>query len=221
MLQAATLIDQTLTYQNDILASQLAEQLRTSRPRKEVSPIPTRLRKLKQFFQAAYNHFEGAVKTQATVSNAAEWLLDNFYVDAEVSADGHSWSMGAYATDYTEKTWPTNYSRRGRTYDYEGSKKIARPTKGYIWDHCKAAGVSYRSYGEFVRNGKTTNDPGTTRVATLKGHFDPWFRSFDMDYPDQLRADRFISELRRFEQLGGRIRYKADVVEILVRHRRK
>ncbi|MBO0721352.1 MAG: beta-propeller fold lactonase family protein, partial [Blastocatellia bacterium] len=32
-------------------------------------------------------------------------LLDNFYVDAEVSADGHSWSMGAYATDYVEKTW--------------------------------------------------------------------------------------------------------------------
>ena len=34
-------------------------------------------------------------------------LLDNFYVDAEVSADGHNWSMGAYATDYLEKTWPT------------------------------------------------------------------------------------------------------------------
>ena len=34
-------------------------------------------------------------------------LLDNFYCDAEVSADGHNWSMGAYATDYVEKTWPT------------------------------------------------------------------------------------------------------------------
>src|SRR5262249_25547873 len=27
-------------------------------------------------------------------------LLDNFYVDGEVSADGHEWSMGAYATDF-------------------------------------------------------------------------------------------------------------------------
>ncbi len=36
-------------------------------------------------------------------------LLDNFYVDAEVSADGHNWSMGGYATDYLEKTWPTGY----------------------------------------------------------------------------------------------------------------
>lgn len=30
-------------------------------------------------------------------------LLDNFYVDGEVSADGHNWSLGAYATDYLEK----------------------------------------------------------------------------------------------------------------------
>ena len=31
-------------------------------------------------------------------------LLDNFYVNAEVSADGHNWSMGGYADDYLEKT---------------------------------------------------------------------------------------------------------------------
>lgn len=40
-------------------------------------------------------------------------LLDNFYVDAEVGADGHNWSMAGYATDFTEKTWPSNYSGRG------------------------------------------------------------------------------------------------------------
>jgi phospholipase C len=34
-------------------------------------------------------------------------LLDNFYVDAEVSADGHNWSMAGYATDYVEKTCPS------------------------------------------------------------------------------------------------------------------
>ena len=52
-------------------------------------------------------------------------LLDNFYVDAEVSADGHNWSMGAYATDYLEKTWPTSYGGRGGTYDAEGNREIA------------------------------------------------------------------------------------------------
>ncbi len=64
-------------------------------------------------------------------------LLDNFYADAEVSADGHNWSMGAYATDYVEKTWPSQYSRRRRTYDYEGSSPIAAPSAGYIWDACR------------------------------------------------------------------------------------
>ncbi|HEX4591122.1 MAG TPA: beta-propeller fold lactonase family protein, partial [Gemmataceae bacterium] len=36
-------------------------------------------------------------------------LLDNFYCDGEVPADGHEWSMGAYATDYVEKVWPLAY----------------------------------------------------------------------------------------------------------------
>ena len=31
-------------------------------------------------------------------------LLDNFYVDGEVSSDGHNWSTSANATDYLEKT---------------------------------------------------------------------------------------------------------------------
>ena len=50
-------------------------------------------------------------------------LLDNFYCDGEVSADGHSWSMGAYATDYLEKIWPTSYGGRGGGYYGEGMNK--------------------------------------------------------------------------------------------------
>ena len=41
-------------------------------------------------------------------------LLDNFYVNGEVSADGHNWTMGAYATDYLEKNWPTSYGGQRR-----------------------------------------------------------------------------------------------------------
>ena len=77
-------------------------------------------------------------------------LLDNFYVDAEVSADGHSWSMGAYANDYNEKTWVTSYGGRGGTYDYEGQKNIASPKGGFLWDHALKARVSFRTYGEFA-----------------------------------------------------------------------
>jgi len=135
-------------------------------------------------------------------------LLDNFYCDGEVSADGHQWSMGAYATDFVEKTWPLSYrgspNKKLDIYVSEGNfDAIARPAGGYIWDRCAQAGVSYRSYGEWIESGKTAKDPGKAKVKTLEGHFDPYFRGFDLDYPDQKRADRFIEELKRFEKEGA------------------
>ncbi|HLJ94658.1 MAG TPA: bifunctional YncE family protein/alkaline phosphatase family protein [Gemmataceae bacterium] len=133
-------------------------------------------------------------------------LLDNFYCEGEVSADGHEWSMGAYATDFVEKVWPLVYrsgSKKKLTYPAEGHvDAIARPAGGYIWDRCAEAGVSYRSYGEWIINGKTDKDPGKASVKALEEHFDPWFRGFDLDYPDQKRVDRFLEELARFEKEG-------------------
>ena len=132
-------------------------------------------------------------------------LLDNFYVEGEVSADGHEWTMAAYATDYVEKFWPLSYGHnKSKKFAYpgEGHFPIATPAGGYLWDSALAAGVSFRSYGEFVQNGKTPNDPCKTRLKSLEGRFDPLFRSFDMDYPDVKRAERFISELHRFEKEG-------------------
>lgn len=132
-------------------------------------------------------------------------LLDNFYVESEVSADGHEWSMAAYATDFVEKSWPLVYrpgSKGVLKYPAEGAYDIATPAGGYIWDRCLAAGVSFRSYGEFVDNGPTPDDPGTAALPALEGHFDPHFRSYDLDYPDVKRAARFIEELKRFEAEG-------------------
>jgi len=132
-------------------------------------------------------------------------LLDDFYVDGEVSADGHEWSMGAYATDFVEKMWPMAYGhdRSGKfPYPSEGSFSIASPAGGYLWDRALEAGVSYRSYGEFVSNPRIANKPATTRIKALQGHFDEWFHGFDLDYWDTNRAQRFISELHRFETLG-------------------
>lgn len=104
-------------------------------------------------------------------------LLDNFYVDAEVSADGHNWSTAAYANDFVEKTWPTSYGGKGGNYDYEGTRRIAFPKKGFIWDYCQRAGVSYRTYGEFA-------DDFKPNYETLEGHFCPNYSSWDMDYQD-------------------------------------
>jgi YVTN family beta-propeller protein len=107
-------------------------------------------------------------------------LFDNFYVNAEVSADGHNWSMAAYATDYVEKTWPTLYGGKGGTYDYEGTRQITSPEKGYVWDYCQREGISYRSYGEFI------GDNGA-RLKALEGHFDPDFTGFKLSVMDTIR----------------------------------
>jgi YVTN family beta-propeller protein len=131
-------------------------------------------------------------------------LLDNFYVESEVSADGHEWSMGAYATDFVERIWPLGYRGDRRVpYPSEGAlDEVARPAGGYIWDKAAEKGVSYRSYGEWVANGKTAADPATASTKAIEGHFDPGFRSFDMDYPDVKRTDRFLEELAGFEKAG-------------------
>lgn len=135
-------------------------------------------------------------------------LLDNLYADAEVSADGHNWSMGAYATDYVEKTWPSQYSSRRKTYDYEGGAPIAAPSSGYIWDACKRAGISYRSYGEWVLNGAGPGGPMLARSPALVDHIDPQYRGFDLEYSDLDRAKRFLSELQRFEKEGAMPRFQ-------------
>jgi len=132
-------------------------------------------------------------------------LLDNFYADAEVSADGHEWSMAAYATDFVEKMWPMTYGHnRAKKFPYpaEGYFPVAAPAGGYLWDRARAAGMSYRIYGEFVDIFTPTNAPTWARLKALKGHIDEWYRSWDMSYSDLDRAARFISELRRFEAEG-------------------
>lgn len=108
-------------------------------------------------------------------------LLDNFYVDAEVSADGHNWSLSAYADDYTEKTWPTNYGGRGGTYDYEGQKQVSIAKGGFIWDHCLKAGISYRTYGEFA-------DDYKANIPSLEGKFCPYYTSWDQSVRDTTRV---------------------------------
>ena len=132
-------------------------------------------------------------------------LLDNFYADAEISADGHEWTMGAYASDFVQKMWRLQYGHnQSKKYVYpaEGVFPMATPAGGYLWDRAADAGVSYRSYGEFVANGKTPMDPSTPRVKALRGHLDEMYRGFDLDYPDAKRADRFLHELKRFEDDG-------------------
>ncbi len=143
-------------------------------------------------------------------------LFDRFFVNAEVSADGHNWSTAAYATDYVTKTVPSNYSGRGRTYDYEGSNRgkivdedddVNSPANGYLWDLALRKGISLRDYGEFVlsSNEDPREEPDQflpTRRALLavaSREYPPW----DLDIPDQRRADVWIADLHGFSAAGS------------------
>ncbi|HTD45985.1 MAG TPA: bifunctional YncE family protein/alkaline phosphatase family protein [bacterium] len=126
-------------------------------------------------------------------------LLDNFYADAEVSADGHNWAMAAIANDYVQKNWPANYSDRGRDFDFQGGQPAAYPRSGFLWDGAARAGVSYRVYGEFTEFGMV---PSRGTMPSLSGHVAPGFRGYDLTVPDQTRIDEWLKEFREFEQQG-------------------
>ena len=174
-------------------------------------------------------------------------LWDNFYVDADGSADGHNWSLAADASDYTERTM----LQPGRTYDYEGASEIAKTPGKYLWDVAAEAGVSYRDYGEWYSLDRelagnygraiaagtecegpvSTNYLGTAKTwhmlpgpavgpgqvvclpkqrlddekiqPRLAGHFDPKFRSWDLQYSDVDREAEWKREFDHFVAEGN------------------
>ncbi len=111
-------------------------------------------------------------------------LLDNFYVDGEVSADGHNWTLGGYSNDYLEKNWVTSYGGRGGTYDAEGTRKIANNKNGFIWDFAKRANISYRTYGEFA-------DDYKANIPVLENHFCTYYTSWDQSVRDTTRVGQW------------------------------
>lgn len=135
-------------------------------------------------------------------------VFDNFYVDAEVSYDGHAFSTGAYATDVVEKIWPTNYAHRGGAYLSEGGGEmrnrygnLAAPEDGYIWDACARAGKTVRSYGEFVSPNKAHRN--VAQVPGLLGRIDPAYTPFNLDVPDQKRADEWLRDFTALDRAGN------------------
>ena len=117
-------------------------------------------------------------------------LFDNFYADADVSADGQSWTVAAGVTDYIDKMWPITYSpgsrRRHRARDFEhvafADQFFTEPlafdrtifrgasalTRGYLWDNAFHEAVSFRNYGMYTRlPGDCTGAGNTSDVTHL------------------------------------------------------
>jgi YVTN family beta-propeller protein len=138
-------------------------------------------------------------------------LFDNFYVDADVSYNGHAFSTAAYSTDFIEKLWQTGYGgRNAGPYLAEGGGflrnafgNITAPQFGYLWDHAVRAGLTVRSYGEFVRHDKRLPNGDVTSVATvpgLVGLVAPAFAGWDLDIRDNKRVDFWLQEFNGFVQ---------------------
>jgi len=137
-------------------------------------------------------------------------LFDNFYVNAEVSYQGHAYSTGAYATDFVQKVWPMYYGKRGADYLSEGGGEdrnrygnVTAPKDGYLWDSCNRTKISVRSYGEFVDKDKENLDRWAATVPGLVGKVHPDFPGFEMTIPDNRRVDVWLEEFRKFEADGG------------------
>jgi len=157
-------------------------------------------------------------------------LLDNNFVDAEVSADGHPWSVQGVATDYVDKTWPFDYaSAFYRSYNSEfvpldqqfpseplaSDPTVPRPmaaaTAGYIWDDAYDHGVSFRDYGE----GTPWDDPTNctshavysdlTRLSSRFGqHVDPDFPGWNLGCSDHaVREPEWEREFDQFVANGN------------------
>ena len=114
-------------------------------------------------------------------------LFDRFFVNAEVSADGHNWSMAAYATDYLRENGavelfepradvrlrghqPRRECRRTRVPDDD----VAEPANGYLWDLVQQEGTDIPQLRRVRRSGarRTRTRPmrrGVPRQQAVSG----------------------------------------------------
>lgn len=95
-------------------------------------------------------------------------LLDRFFVNSEASPDGHNWSTAAFSTDYVDKAFRWNYSRRGRTYDFEGFNRLPNyePLRGspsLFGPDAKPEDVAnfLRRYIPYLRGSRDVAEPET------------------------------------------------------------
>ena len=125
-------------------------------------------------------------------------LFDNFYVDGEVSADGHEWSTRAFANDFNEKTWPQVYSDR-RDWDLTSGEDLANRAESYLWDAAKRKGLWVVNFGEM-----TTDEADTirTNIGGLKGITADRYPGFVMSIPDTVRANLFADSVASWDRQG-------------------
>lgn len=134
-------------------------------------------------------------------------LFDRFFVNAEVSSQGHPWSTSAYVTDFTEKTVHSTYSdrREGEAPDDE----VSEPSTGYLWDLAMRGKRSLRIYGEYASLSKDNKTYVSDKKAAAP-FTSPIYPSYNLSIQDQARADAWLQEFNGYIKQG-----KMPALEIL------
>jgi YVTN family beta-propeller protein len=127
-------------------------------------------------------------------------LFDRFFVNAEVSAQGHPWSTSAYVTDFTEKTVQSAYSSRRDAESDDDD--VANPATGYLWDLASRAKLSLRVYGEYATLGPDQKTYRSTKPGAST-YTSPTYPSYNLKIPDQDRASAWLKELQGFVKNGS------------------
>ena len=153
-------------------------------------------------------------------------LFDNFYDEGTLSADGHNWLMQADANDYIEKEFGAFY----RSYPAQGGDALAYQRNGFLWNAAEKAGNKVAAFGEYanfqtlpatgaptwadwyqasqVKEGKVAGPspiadgqyPTYSDIPSLNAILDPAYPKFNLDIPDQYRADIWQQDFAKAEK---------------------
>jgi len=143
-------------------------------------------------------------------------ISDNFYVDGDVSVDGHHWLVNNYPNEIFEASWPAGY---GGKFDFKpdddapGRVEIGASNPwpetyleaGSLWEHLANNKISFRNYGEGVEMGGDDEGAGleptgvrlSTNVPMPEVLFENTSRSyptFNLNISDQYRFQQFKNE---------------------------
>jgi YVTN family beta-propeller protein len=154
-------------------------------------------------------------------------MADNFYVDADVSADGHRWLVNTYPNQWVEATVSAQYGSN-RTYrkdsDAPGNLSITGAAgaiypedyneAGSMWDHLYRHKIEYYNFGfgvmfEPASYHESYTDTGMRYFAnyplptSLYSRTSRGYPTYNMGIPDQFRITRFIEEFKKKWLSGG------------------
>ena len=159
---------------------------------------------------------------------ARGWTIsDNFYADSEVSVDGHHWLVDSYPDMWAETSRIAGYEDQkdfrfpttapGRLIFAESNSSVHPEEQlegGTIWHHLERQGISFRNFGEGFELAGNREEPGEkptgARFLTNVPMPEPLYRNtsreypgFNMNIPDQYRADQLIHEITEKYQKAG------------------